>query len=186
MALNVANRITVGRILAVPVFIYTLLYYAPQRSYLRWVALSVFLLAVLSDVIDGYIARVYRQNTRAGAILDPLADKLLLISGFVCLSFVAHAWGPVVFPLWFVVAVVSRDIILLIGAMIIFLVRGDLDVKPSIWGKATAFLQVMCILGIFWQWPFSLYLCDVTLILVIISSLDYIRDGIKLINEPTN
>ncbi len=84
MSLTFANKITICRILAVPFFIATVLYYSPQRDHLRYAALGIFLFAVISDVIDGYIARTRHQKTRAGAILDPLADKLLLISATGC------------------------------------------------------------------------------------------------------
>src|SRR3989338_7065868 len=84
-SLSFANKVTIVRILTVPFFIATVLYYAPERDYLRLAALCIFLVAVISDVIDGYIARTWKEKTKAGAILDPLADKLLLISAFICL-----------------------------------------------------------------------------------------------------
>ena len=83
MALTFANKITVCRIVAVPFLIATVLYYTPQNDYLRLVALGIFLFAVISDAVDGYVARHYRQRTKAGAVLDPVADKLLLISAFI-------------------------------------------------------------------------------------------------------
>ena len=85
MGLTFANKVTVGRILLVPFFIATVLYLSDSRPNLRYIALGLFLLAVISDVIDGYIARTHHQKTKAGAILDPLADKILLISAFICL-----------------------------------------------------------------------------------------------------
>ena len=85
MALTFANKVTVGRILIVPFFIATVMYISPLHEYFRWVALGLFLVAVISDIIDGYIARTRGQKTKAGAILDPLADKILLISAFICL-----------------------------------------------------------------------------------------------------
>src|SRR3989338_2065947 len=112
MGLTFANKITIVRIVAVPFFIATVLYYSPEENYLRYVALGIFLFAVISDVIDGYIARTRDQKTRAGAILDPLADKLLLISAFICLYKIGIQLGEIHFPVWFVVAVISRDVIL--------------------------------------------------------------------------
>ena len=182
MPLTFANKITICRILAVPFFIVSILYYSPEKDYLRFVAIGIFSFAVISDIIDGYIARTRHEKTKAGAILDPLADKLLLISAFVCLYIIGPWLASVRFPMWFVVAVISRDVVLLLGAMIILQVKGDLVVNPTIWGKASAFFQVSSVLGILWQWPFSSMLWIITLGLTIISGVDYIREGIKIIN----
>ena len=174
---------TIGRILAVPFFIATVLYYSPERDYLRYVALGIFLFAVISDVIDGYIARTRNQKTIAGAILDPLADKMLLISAFICLYKIGVYFDPHLhLPVWLVVAVISRDVILLLGAMIIHLVQGKLIIDPTRWGKATTFFQVFCIIGALLQWPFVAVLWYVTLTLTVISGLGYIREGIKTLN----
>jgi len=184
MALSFANKVTVGRILIVPFFIVTALYYVPERDYLRFVALGIFLVAMISDVIDGYIARTRHQKTKAGAILDPLADKLLLISAFLCLYKIDVFFGEVQFPLWVVVSIISRDIILLLGAMIIYMIHGRLDIFPTKWGKATTLLQVLCIVGIFLQWTFSWMIWYGAVVLTVISGLGYIRNGIKVLNAP--
>src|SRR3989338_7116124 len=134
MALSFANKVTIGRILAVPFFTATVLYYIPEKDYLRYVAIGIFLAAVVSDIIDGYIARTRKQKTAAGAILDPLADKLLLISAFICLYKMGSLFGEVRFPLWLVLAVISRDVILLLGAIIIYIVQGRLSIVPTRWG----------------------------------------------------
>lgn len=186
MALTFANKVTVGRILIVPLFIATVLYYSPDREFLRYLALMVFLLAVISDVIDGYIARTRKEKTKAGALLDPLADKVLLISAFMCLTIQGEAFGEIRFPLWLVVAVISRDVILLLGAMIIHLVAGNLAITPSAWGKATTFFQVFCIIGILLQWPVSMGVWYGTVGLTVISGLGYIRNGIKVLNDSTS
>ena len=186
MGLTFANKITVGRILAVPFFIAAVLYYSPERDYLRYAALGIFLFAVISDVVDGYIARTRNQKTRAGAILDPLADKILIISAFLSLYKIGVYFPgpvPVQFPIWLVVAVISRDVTLLLGSMIIHLVRGEFNVNPTRWGKITTFFQVFCVIGVLLQWPFSLILRNVTVVFTVISGIGYIRDGIKILNE---
>ncbi len=182
MGLTFANKITVGRILAVPFFIASALYYLPERDWLRYVALGIFLFAVISDVIDGYIARTRNQKTPAGAILDPLADKILLISAFLCSYKMGVYFESVLFPMWLVLAVISRDVILIMGAMIIHLVRGKLYVDPSRWGKATTFFQVVCILGFLLQWELSIWAWPVTVVLTVISGIGYIKEGIKVLN----
>ncbi len=185
MALSFANKVTIGRILAVPAFIWATLYYSPERPFFRQIALGIFLLAVITDIIDGYIARTRQQKTKAGAILDPLADKLLLISAFLCLFKIQSTLGDIRFPLWFILPIISRDIILLLGAMIIFLVHGDLNISPSRWGKATTFFQILCVIGLFLQWSFSFILWIITVSLTVISALGYLCDGIKVLNTPT-
>jgi CDP-diacylglycerol--glycerol-3-phosphate 3-phosphatidyltransferase len=182
MALTFASKVTIGRILIVPFFIAIVLYYTSEREYLRSMALGIFLFAVVTDVIDGYIARTRHQKSKAGAMLDPLADKLLLMSAFICLYHKGALLGILRFPLWLVVAVISRDVILLLGAMIVHLVQGDLKVEPSRWGKAATFFQVFSILGILLQWFFSPLLWYITAVLTIISGLGYIRSGIKILN----
>ena len=184
MALTFANKITVCRIVAVPFLIATILYYTPAQDYLRFVALGIFLFAVISDAVDGYVARHYRQRTKAGAVLDPVADKLLLISAFICLYKVgATIGGGIHFPIWLVVGVISRDVVLLSGAAIIRLFHGDFEVEPTIWGKATAFFQILAVLGILLRLPWMSAVWLPTIILTAISGVDYIRKGIKIINN---
>lgn len=184
LKLNFANRITVFRILAVPFFTAVLLYYSPQRDYLRWTALAIFLFAVVSDVFDGYIARTRHQKTQAGALLDPLADKLLLISAFLCLYKIGEHLPSVRFPLWLVVTVISRDVILLIGALLIFVIHGQLSGEATKWGKISTFFQVTAILGMLVQWEISVFTWYAAVVFAIISGIDYIRSGIRVLNLP--
>lgn len=186
MALTFANKVTVGRILLVPFFIVTTLSMSPEDPHLRWVALGLFLAAVISDVIDGYIARTRREKTRAGAILDPLADKMLLISAFVCL-YIQRDYFDLAFPLWFVVVIISRDVILLVGSMIIQFTTGRLEIQPNRSGKFTAFLQILCVLGIFLQLRFTVVFWYAALAATMVSGIIYIKEGIKTINgTPAN
>lgn len=187
MALTFANKVTVGRILLVPFFIATTLSMSPQEPRLRWVALGLFMIAVVSDVIDGYIARTRHQKTRAGAILDPLADKILLISAFICLYLRRAQFDDIHFPLWFVVVIISRDVILIAGSMIIQLVTGRLDIEANRSGKLAAFLQILCILGVFLQLKFTVVFWYAALAATIVSGIIYIKEGVKTINgTPAN
>lgn len=185
MGLTLANKITIGRIIIVPLFISTLLNYTQEREDLRIAATLLFLVAVISDVIDGYVARRYYQKTPAGAVLDPLADKLLLISAFVCLSIVGHDLPVFHFPIWIVVTLISRDIVLLIGALIILSMTGKLTIEANRWGKLTAFLQVMIILGMLFQIESSQLLWPFAVVATIISGIIYTREGIKALNESS-
>jgi len=181
MKLNFANRITVCRILAVPVFISYVLYYTPEKDIFRYYALGIFLFAVISDIIDGYIARTRNQKTRAGAILDPLADKLLLISSYICLYKVGVNFPVFRFPMWLVVAVISRDMILLIGGFLIYILHGDFVTEATRWGKASTFFQILAVIMMLIQWPLT-PVWYLALLFTVISGVDYIRKGIKIMN----
>ena len=166
-----------------PFLIATLMYYSTERDYLRFVALGIFSFAVISDVIDGYIARTFRQRTQAGAILDPLADKSLLISSFICLYTIGKDSLPFHFPAWLVVTVISRDVILLIGAMLIYIIHRKMPMEATLWGKASTFFQVAAVIGMLIQWPPSEVFWFFAVLAACVSGLDYIRHGIRLINE---
>jgi len=185
MALTFANKVTVGRILIVPFFIATVMYISPYHEYFRWLALGLFVVAVISDIIDGYIARTRGQKTKAGAILDPLADKILLISAFICLYIKRACFIHISFPLWFVVPIISRDVILLLGSMIIQLVTGKLEIEANRSGKFTAFLQIICVLGVLLQLQFTFVFWYVALAATLVSGVIYIKEGIKVINESS-
>ncbi len=183
MGMTLANKLTIGRILAVPFFIAALVYYTPEYDYLRHCALWIFLVAIVTDVIDGYVARKHHQKTVAGAILDPLADKLLVISAFVCLYFVPGvATGLFLVPKAVLIIVISRDVILLVGSAIIYLVNGSIDVVPTKWGKATTFFQVTSIAAILLQIPIFPAFWYGMYFVTIISGLGYIKNGVKAIN----
>ncbi len=131
--MNVPNSLTTLRILLIPVFIGFLVY--DRYDY----ALAVLLLAGITDGLDGTIARVANQRTKLGTYLDPLADKLLLTSGFITLS-ALH-----LIPLWIAILVVSRDLILMTGALLISLTESSLDISPTLLGKGTTLFQLFYI-----------------------------------------
>lgn len=166
----------------VPFFIAAVLYNIPDQYFLRMTALGIFLFAVLSDVVDGYIARRLHQRSPAGVILDPLADKLLLMSAFLCLYKIGVGLPVVRFPKWLIVAVVSRDVILLIGAGIIYILHGRMPVEATFWGKTSTFLQVVTVTAMLVQCP-ALWLWQITLFFTVISGIDYLRIGIRVIND---
>ncbi len=182
MSLTVANKITILRILAVPFFVATILDYSPERDYLRQVALAIFVFAVISDVIDGIIARVKNQRTPAGAILDPLADKLLLMSAFLTLYQVGNAFPVSRFPIWLVVAVISRDVLLLLGAVLTYVLKGRLTVEATKWGKACTFFESIAVIVMLCQWPITLF-WYITMVFIGISGIDYLWNGMKQISN---
>jgi cardiolipin synthase len=128
-AVNLPNLLTTLRLLLLPLFLTLLVYRRPGP------ALAVLLLAALSDALDGLLARWLDQKTAIGSFLDPLADKLLSVSGFVTLALI----GPI--PAWFVIVVISRDLLISIGALVLYLHDGRLEIAPSLTGKAAMFGQ---------------------------------------------
>lgn len=180
-ALNFANKISTFRILTVPFFIACLVYFGQdprQYWYLRFAALAIFVVAVISDVVDGYIARKSKDQSPAGLILDPLGDKLLLMSAFVCLYFSPL---PVHFPLYVLMTVISRDIIILLGAVVIFMVKQRVNIAASKWGKLTTFLQIAAVLAVLLQVSFARYFWWAAVAATVISGVDYIIRGFKVL-----
>ncbi len=172
--MSIANKISTFRILTVPFFIACLLYYSPEKDYLRVIALVIFILAVFSDIVDGYIARKRGQHSPAGLVLDPLADKVLLMSAFIFLYLIDTG---IRFPLWVSLIVVSRDALILLGIIAIFLVRQKVDIKPSIWGKLTTGFQMASVIFVLTRCKFSYLLWSSAILFTIISGIDYIRRG---------
>jgi cardiolipin synthase (CMP-forming) len=132
--MNIPNSLTILRILLIPVYIGLLVYERFDQ------ALIVLLVAGLTDALDGTIARAANQRTRLGAFLDPLADKLLLTSGFITLSSI-H-----LIPSWVTIVVVSRDAMLLLGTAVAQFIESHIDIAPTFLGKGTTFLQLSYVL----------------------------------------
>jgi len=172
--MNIANKISTFRILTVPFFIGCLLYYSPEKDFLRLIALAIFILAVSSDAIDGFIARKSKQHSPVGLILDPLGDKILLMGAFIFLYIIDTG---IRFPLWVSLIVVSRDAIILLGIIAIFLVRQKLDIHPSIWGKLTTSFQMAAVISVLIRFQFSYLLWSMAIFFTLISGVDYIRRG---------
>ena len=186
MSLGFANKVTIFRILAVPIFIASILYYNPQRDFLRFISLGIFSLAVLSDVIDCYIARTRREKTKAGAILDPLADKLLLISAFISLYLISNFPAGIKFPLWVALIAISRDVIILLGAVVTFIIKQNINISPTRWGKLTTTFQMVSVITVLMQWRISSLFWSIAVFFTIISGVDYIRRGFKILYGVDN
>lgn len=184
MGLTLANKITIGRFILIPALIATILYYSPERDYIRWIAWGIYLFAEATDVIDGYIARHFHQKTKAGSILDPLADKVLFLATLICLYKIGgqFAWA-VRMPLWLVVAFFTRDTLLVVGGFLLEVKRGLIEIRPNVWGKATAFFQVVCLSLVFLQWPVSPIVWWGALAATVVSGVIYMKEGIKVLND---
>jgi CDP-diacylglycerol--glycerol-3-phosphate 3-phosphatidyltransferase len=184
--MNIANKISTFRILSVPFFIASLVYYTPQRDYLRKLALAIFILAVLSDAIDGYIARKSKQHSKAGLVLDPLGDKLLLVGAFICLYLINEFPAGIKFPLWVTLIVISRDALILLGVVVIYIVRQNVDISPTRWGKFTTTSQMLAVISVLMQWHFSYIFWSLTVFFTLVSGVDYVRRGFKTLYALDN
>jgi cardiolipin synthase len=150
--MTTANKITILRILLIPFFVVQVLYYVKNGNEIhRLLAILSFAIAAICDGVDGYIARRYNQRSELGAILDPLADKLLLVSGIVVLS-VDHRPRFDTVPLWLTGTIIGRDILILVGMVVIQMTVGKVKVKPRISGKISTVLQMIIVLWILLQW----------------------------------
>ncbi|HEX5177271.1 MAG TPA: CDP-diacylglycerol--glycerol-3-phosphate 3-phosphatidyltransferase [Chthoniobacteraceae bacterium] len=148
--MTTANKITIARILMIPLFVLMAIYYGRDKEvWQRWSAVAIFVVAAASDGIDGYIARRHNQRSALGVILDPLADKGLLLAGIITLTF--SNWGYE-FPLWFPVLVIARDIIVVAGAVALQFLNGTVRVRPSWTGKVATVLQMIAIGMVMLQW----------------------------------
>jgi cardiolipin synthase len=141
--ITVPNLLTVFRMVLIPVFV-SLLFY--QRFLL---ALGIFILAGITDGLDGLLARRFNQKSQLGTILDPIADKLMLVTSFVVLSMRSVFPQPLPshlpVPFWVTVAVISRDVFILVGAAAINIVTGFRGFRPSMLGKINTVVQIFAI-----------------------------------------
>ena len=175
--MNLPNLLTIFRILIIPVFINLLIY-----GYHAW-ALTVFLVAGLTDGLDGLIARVSNQRTKLGTYLDPMADKLLLTASFLTLAILQAI------PVWSAVIVVSRDVILILGALILHLTQTSQEISPTFLGKSTTAAQlvyvVLVLLTIVTEGSTAslIPVLVITIALTIFSGLHYIYRGIRSLNS---
>src|SRR5882762_11827652 len=127
--MTTANKITICRILLVPLFIVEVLYYTDNGNEVhRLVALLCFAVASISDGIDGFLARRYNQHSELGRILDPLADKLLLVSGIILLSLKNQPYLDRI-PIWLTVTILSRDGLIMLGMLLIYYTCGKVSVR---------------------------------------------------------
>jgi cardiolipin synthase len=183
--MTTANKITILRILLVPFFVVEILYYVQSGNELhRLLGLLAFAVATILDGVDGYVARRYNQKSELGTILDPTADKLLLASGIVVLTF-DHAPRLGQIPLWLTGLIIGRDLLLGLGAVTVRLVTGQITVRPHLTGKIATVLQMAIVLWLLLRWDFMIrgpYLKIMIVgagTLTAFSGLLYVLDGMK-------
>jgi len=177
--LSIPNFLTLFRILLTPVFFIALVSYTPEKEWLRLVALGVFAGAALTDALDGILARFLKQRTALGQMLDPLADKILLLTAYVGLLFVPTI--PFRPPLWITITIIFRDLLLLFGFFTLHFAAVKVEVLPNLWGKLTTASQMLLLCFILVEWPVAIPLAYVTVIFTVISGIIYLTRGLKFL-----
>lgn len=138
MIFTIPNLLTLLRMGLIPLFIITLVNGEPKK------ALLVFVVAGVTDALDGFIARFWKQQSLVGSFLDPLADKLLLMSAYVVLSIPSLSHGAPI-PLWVTILVITRDVLLVAVALVVFLAVGVRKFPPTVLSKINTLFQVLAV-----------------------------------------
>jgi len=174
---SIPNSITFIRIVIIPVFVTALVY--KRVDY----ALFLFIVASISDMLDGLLARITDQQTRIGAFLDPLADKFLLMTSFIMFS--VYGW----IPMWLTITVISRDLIVTLGWILLYLLYDISKVEPSLTGKAAIAAQLVLIAYTLFSRtlrgvpPPEGWMLIIVALLTMLSGLQYIYRGLKQAGE---
>jgi len=177
--MTIPNIITMIRILLTPIFV---IYLINDRLL---TGLVILVICGVSDGLDGLIARVFKQKSRLGSYLDPLADKIILMSAFIALSIRGFL------PSWLSVAVISRDVLILIGIVLLYFTGVDIKIKPVFSSKTTTcfqFATVIAVLAREYLIPYQdyyIYLYYVTLLFTIISFLQYLCQWLKMMVDKS-
>lgn len=188
--MTTANKITIVRILLIPAFVTMAIYYGQSVArgepleWQRFSAIMIFLVAAASDGLDGYVARRYNQRSSLGVILDPIADKGLLLAGIITLSISNWSksdpdYGQ--FPVWFPVLVISRDVVILVGSAVLHLLNGRVIVRTSWTGKVATFMQMAAIAWVMLQLHFLplIYVVAAAGLFTFVSGIIYVMDGVR-------
>ena len=177
--MTVPNLITILRIILVPILIIYMINNRPLAS------LIIFIIASISDALDGFIARVFNQKSALGAYLDPLADKILLMTVFITLAVLK------MIPSWLAVLVISRDVIILLGVMVLYLTHYSVKIHPSLLSKATTCMQIATVLVVLSKGYLNIQSIEIysfwlVAIFTIASGLQYIKAGMIILSKGVN
>ena len=178
--MSLANKISLVRILLVPGIVAALLYYHPERDWLRLLAFGLFVIGMATDAVDGFIARSQQHPSQLGTLLDPIADKLLILSTLISCSLIKGLPGWMRIPAWFNLIVISRDVIVVIGSVVMLMILGRWNVRPSRLGKWATFTQMLVIPIVLLKLSaLKLPLLAAAAVLTVCSAIGYIRLGVR-------
>ncbi len=192
LRLTLATKVTLLRLLGIPVFIAMMVYYRlslsgdlPREEY-RTAAMVLFLMVALSDALDGYLARSRGEITRLGATLDPLADKLLLWSAIATLTAPGRPALQPQLPVWLALVVFSRDALLGIGAYVLHHHGIQVEIRPTLTGKAGTALQMACVIAALAVCPVALvrWLALAAAAATLLSGVQYVHRGWRSMRAP--
>lgn len=175
--MNLPNILTLTRVLMIPFFVIFII-----NKHFGW-ALITFVIAGITDGVDGLIARITHQRTELGAYLDPIADKLLLFSAFITLAIIE------VIPSWLVVIVITRDVIILVGFLVMLLTNYHPKINPSLLSKMTTVFQILTIVLVLFTGYYpalkqiSMIAIYGTAVMTVLSGSHYIYLGTRILNE---
>ena len=175
--MNLPNKLTIFRVILIPFFVVLLLF--DITAYDKWIALAIFIIASLTDLLDGHIARKYNLVTNFGKFMDPLADKLLVCSAMICLVELARI------PAWVVIIIIAREFI--ISGFRLVASDNGVVIAASYWGKfKTVFQMLMICLMIADLEPLTLVtqiIMWVALALTVVSLVDYLMKNKSVMKE---
>lgn len=169
--MNWANRISLFRLLCIPAVLTGITLHSPEMPGMGFVAAWVYVVAAISDFVDGYVARRFDQRTKLGALLDPLADKLLVNLTLIFLAVNVYFETPV--PLWVPPLILGRDAFITLGAYLLNMYYGPLKPKPRVLGKVSTVFQSIAIPGLLFEVFFAQPLLTIMVALAVVSLLDY-------------
>ena len=177
--MNLPNKLTILRVIMIPFFVLALLYNGGENQTLRYVAAAIFIIASLTDMLDGKIARKYNLVTNFGKFMDPLADKLLVCSALICLVELKEL------PAWMVIVIISREFI--ISGFRLVASDNGVVIAASYWGKFKTPFQmiavVLLIVGIPALSMVTTAVVWIALVLTVISLVDYIAKNVNVLKE---
>lgn len=175
--MNLPNFISLGRLFLAPLMVWLIL---DERFYQ---AVWVFIIAGVSDILDGLLARLLKNQTTVGRYLDPVADKVLLVAVFLTLGMKGY------FPAWFVILAVFRDIMILGGALMVVVFSLKFRIEPVVLSKLNTFLQILLVLSTLmaleYNWPSPYFLRMLLLVATgttVLSGLHYVFKWVRGLN----
>jgi cardiolipin synthase (CMP-forming) len=171
--MNIPNILSIFRLFVTIFFVL-----AVNQGRLK-LALLLFVIQGVSDLLDGLLARIMNMKTPLGAFLDPIADKAMLVSAYVVL----YLHG--ILPLWVTLVVLLRDVVMAIGFLILYKIFGKVRLIPSIYGKTSTFLQIFTVVYVLWSEDrtYAPYFFYATATLTIVAGLQYFARGIAILTK---
>ena len=176
--MNTPNKLTIARIIMIPFFVAFLMYDITGNAD-KWIALAIFVIASLTDTLDGYLARKYHLVTNFGKFMDPLADKLLVCSALICFT----ATGQL--AAWITIIIIAREFI--ISGFRLVAADNGVVIAASYWGKFKTAFQMTAVILLIFNIPALTLVTNMVVViavaLTIISLVDYVAKNIKILTE---